>query len=94
VAATSPDNAWAVGLSGTNRDGSVSEGALILHWDGTAWTRVPSPDPGSESVYAVAATSPDNAWAVGLSGTNRNGVVSDKALTLHWDGTAWTRVPS
>jgi hypothetical protein len=98
VTATSPDNAWAVGAFSTTRDGSYYQKALILHWDGTAWTRIPSPRTGPYSypyyLGAVAATSPDNAWAVGLSGTNRDGSVSEGALILHWDGTAWTRVPS
>jgi hypothetical protein len=36
VDATSATNAWAVGTYGTFK-------TLILHWDGTAWTQVPSP---------------------------------------------------
>jgi hypothetical protein len=80
VAASSPDNAWAVGAS----DG----GALIEHWDGTAWTRVPSPSPGpsGDVLYGVAATSPTSAWAVGGS--------DGGTLIEHWNGTAWTQVPS
>jgi hypothetical protein len=39
VDATSATDAWAVGGYSS---GSAS-GTLILHWDGTAWTQVPSP---------------------------------------------------
>jgi hypothetical protein len=91
VAATSPANAWAVGWTGTGPDFGGTSRALIEHWDGDAWTRVPSPGnaPGARTVLnAVAATSPRNAWAVGsthLGDTNR-------AFILHWDGTAWQRV--
>jgi hypothetical protein len=79
VAATSPDNAWAVGGS----DG----GTLIEHWNGTTWTRVPSPSPGpsGDVLYGVAATSPTSAWAVGGS--------DGGTLIEHWNGTAWTQVP-
>jgi hypothetical protein len=35
----------------------------------------------------VAATSARNVWAVGGNGAGRN-------LILHWDGTAWKRVPA
>ena len=47
VAATSTDSAWAVGCTGIK-----CTKTLILRWNGTTWTRVPSPDPGQ------AASSP------------------------------------
>ena len=40
---------------------------LIEHWNGTAWTQVPSPNPSGDNVLdGVAATSASNAWAVGF----------------------------
>jgi hypothetical protein len=39
VAATSAASAWAVGGTSSGATG----GSLILHWNGTAWKRVPSP---------------------------------------------------
>jgi hypothetical protein len=55
----------------------------VVHWDGTAWRRVPSPSPGTfASLSGVAATSATNAWAVG-------GADAGKTLILHWNGTAW-----
>ncbi len=82
VAATSASNAWAVGDTEF-----ASAKTLILHWNGTAWTRVPSPSPGFNSVlYGVVAISASNVWAVGYA--------QNATLILHWDGTAWTRVPS
>src|SRR5215469_2155733 len=57
VAVLSPCNAWAVGEY-------YPEQTLIVHWDGTAWTQAPSPDPGTEaSLRAVAPVSPSNIWA-------------------------------
>jgi hypothetical protein len=67
------------------------EQTLIVHWDGAAWTQVPSPDPGTESTLrAVSAVSPSDIWAVGqyFDGT------ALRTLTVHWDGAAWTQVPS
>ena len=90
VAATSAANAWAVGDYGTN---SVSH-TLVLRWNGTAWSQVPSPSPGgsagNNSLSAVAATSATDAWAVG----NYSSASASGTLILHWDGTAWTQVPS
>ncbi len=81
VAATSAKNAWAVGYT---EDGFT----FIVHWDGTAWRRVPSPSPGRGAVLTgVTATSARNAWAVGITG-------GGKILILRWNGTAWTRAPA
>jgi hypothetical protein len=96
VAATSPTNAWAVGeFEYTSPDGILRTKTLTEHWDGTAWTAVPSPNPGPNSVlFAVAATSPTNAWAIGNFVTKRDGSYYNPALTEHWDGRSWTLVPS
>jgi hypothetical protein len=55
---------------------------LIVHWNGTAWTRQPSPTPGPLSqLFGVAATSTGNAWA---AGADENG-----SILQHWNGTTW-----
>ncbi len=43
VAATSAGNAWAVG----DGEQGNEDDTLILHWNGRAWTRLPSPNPGA-----------------------------------------------
>src|SRR6476620_2934177 len=55
---------------------------------GPAWRVVDSPNSGTASndLYGIAALSATDMWAVG-------GVVS-QTLTMHWDGTQWTIVPS
>jgi hypothetical protein len=96
VTATSASNAWAVGYSAVYAEGWKT---LILHWNGKAWTRVPSPDPVTVKsgeltwniLQSVTAASGSNAWAVGFSETSLTG---SKTLILHWNGKAWTQVPS
>ncbi|TVZ01770.1 hypothetical protein EAS64_30410 [Trebonia kvetii] len=86
VAAVSARDAWAVG--GTNGGKT-----WIIRWDGTAWTRVPSPSPGqSAQLNRVAAASADSAWAVGSYTSPATGI--SLLLIEHWDGHAWTAVPS
>src|SRR3984957_4516587 len=85
VAATSGGNAWAVGRGGPGTR------TAVLHWNGTAWTRVPSPGPAYSSVAGVAVVSAGDAWAVG-STSSRPGRYTP--LILHWNGTAWKQVPS
>ena len=87
VAATSADNAWAVGQTG-----SADQQTVIEHWNGKAWARVPSPNvtgATGSTLKSVTAISSDNAWAVG-SATKPG---SAEALTMHWDGRQWTIVP-
>jgi hypothetical protein len=90
VAATAAGNAWASGsvfANGTHR-------TLILRWNGTRWARVTSPNPGGigdhNFLAGVAALSLTNAWAVGDS----SDAAGTQTLILHWNGTAWARVPS
>jgi hypothetical protein len=84
VAATSTRNAWAVGSNGLGK-------TLIMHWNGSAWTQVPSPNFGGvNSLAGVAAVSANNVWAVGQTGS----LSSPKSLILRWNGKAWKRVPS
>ena len=92
VAVLSACDAWAVGLQS---DGPADDPdkSLIERWDGTSWTVVPSPDPGSarNELAGVRAVSPSNVWAVGFFD---NGGGRPRTLIVHWDGKAWTRVPS
>jgi Bacterial Ig-like domain (group 3) len=93
VSAVSGSDAWAVGSYDTS-DGGVTK-TLVLHWDGTAWSRVNSPSPGSglNGLTGVSAVSGGDAWAVGSSSSYDNPYVIG-TLILHWNGTAWTKVSS
>jgi hypothetical protein len=63
-------------------------GGPIEHWDGGAWSIVPSPNTGN--VVSAACASALDCWAVG-SYTNSSAA---QTLIEHWDGTAWTIVTS
>ena len=92
VSATSPADVWAVGFTGGDASNSKGQQTLIEHWNGTAWTRVPSPNPaaGQNFLKGVAATSPASAWAVGNTSLSSH----QNAVILHWNGMSWTQVPS
>ncbi len=90
VAARTATDVWA---SGNSYDNFGFSQTLIHHWDGTAWSIVPSPNVGTRSNYLarIAASAANDAWAVGYY-TDNGGM--DHTLTLHWNGTAWSVVPS
>ena len=64
-----------------------------MRWNGSTWSVVTSPNAGTGSnyLYGVAAVSVSDIWAVGYYTTTGT---LQQTLTLHWDGAAWTQVPS
>ena len=91
VRGTSAANVWAVGYF---HNGSNVDQTLILHWNGTSWKRVPSPDPSGpaldQELTGVSGDSAQDAWAVGFYFTGS----LDKSMILHWNGTSWKQVTS
>ena len=91
ISATSATDAWAVGDYAIDKRGTYD--TLIEHWDGSAWSQVPSPNPGGKHqnfLWAVTAISSTDAWALGTYGTHNANVRT--SMILHWDGTSWTKV--
>jgi hypothetical protein len=96
VHAIAADDVWAVGMI-TRHDGpgDAPTQTFTEHWDGTAWRVVNAPDVqvgqlqhgADDSLNAVTATRRDDVWAVGAASPQGT-------LTLHWDGTSWTVIPS
>jgi hypothetical protein len=103
VATLSATDVWAVGYYQRSVKGFAYFRPLVLHWNGTKWTRVKSPHPGWHSdsrLAGVAAVSPRSVWAVGTYTSIKSGHFrttrpgSARTLILHWDGKTWRRVPS
>src|SRR5207302_5459658 len=90
VAAVSANDVWAVGNSGSQKSGGQ---ALIEHWNGSTWSVVTSPNPGSiyNTLYGVTTVSATDAWAVGFY-VNTTGVT--QTLIEHWNGSTWQVVKS
>jgi hypothetical protein len=96
IVANSPTDVWAVGGSGDNalEQGGSPSTTLIEHWNGSAWSIVPSPSPGTADNLTGVTTSnaSDSIWAVGYD--TPSGATAAQTLTLNWNGTAWTTVAS
>jgi hypothetical protein len=91
VVALSPNDVWAVGW--TSNPSSLDDRSFSMHWDGTSWSIVDTPQPGGASVdrlEAVDAAGPNDVWATGLywdAQTHAHSVI------LHWNGKSWSNVP-
>ena len=81
---------WAVGYY-TNAD--WTDQTLIEHYDGSTWSVVPSPNPGTQRdiLTGVAAISDNDVWAVGQQ-TDSAGTWH--TLAEHWDGSSWSVFPT
>lgn len=92
VSAVATNDVWAVGYWQPQKKTDAAFHTLTEHWDGTAWTIVPSPTVGmsSNTLTGVASVSSHNVWAVGYYFDNG----ARKTLIEHWDGTQWLVVPS
>jgi hypothetical protein len=97
VVALAPNNVWAVGSSfKVEHSASLT---LIEHFDGSSWTVVPSPNVGpvnsnqSNRLFGITALSENDIYAFG-SFFAASGSGHQMTLVLHWDGSAWSILPS
>jgi hypothetical protein len=90
--ANSPTDVWAVGETSLTTVKGASASTLIEHGNGTAWSVVPSPSPGSGAVLTGVTTSnaANDVWAVGSY--TPTGASQPQNLILNWNGTTWSIV--
>jgi photosystem II stability/assembly factor-like uncharacterized protein len=77
VLALAPDDVWAVG--GTP-DNAAAENDVVLHWNGTAWSRETLPNPTGSAFFKIWGTNRENLYVVGDSG-----------VILHRENGVWVR---
>jgi hypothetical protein len=95
VKAFSPSDVWAVGsvIPAGASDGRT----LVMHWNGSAWSVVPSPNPDAnvDILHAVDGVSTNDLWAVGQQARSMSVTGAEpgtRSLAEHWNGTRWTAV--
>ena len=81
--AISANNILAVGAS---VDSLGNRTPLVEHFNGTKWSILSVPHITGGQLIDIAVVSPSDIWAVGG--------VSGAALTMHFNGVQWTRVPA
>jgi hypothetical protein len=88
VVAIASNDVWAAGYSGSYSSVFLT---LTLHWDGTVWSVVSSPNPATNNeLNAVGGLTTGDVWAAGFDYDNTSG----NTLTEHWDGALWSVVTS
>lgn len=70
-----------------NRAGGGSKMNVILHWDGSSWSRVAVPSAAAEhTLHEIVALAPNDVWVFGEYPWTYAPYV------LHYDGSSWTEV--
>lgn len=87
VKCTMANDCWATGYTFSNTQGV----ALILHWNGSAWSQATSASKPDEfsTLYGVTCVSGSDCWSVGGSI-----YAPMKTHTEHWNGISWALVAS
>lgn len=97
VACTSAVNCWADGNYGNAPGFTGALLNLMLHWNGTKWSQVRTPNPGGtkhggvNALSATRCTSVTDCWGVGADGMDATGVTIGNEV-LHWNGRHWRTV--
>jgi hypothetical protein len=99
VSARAANDIWAAGSFSAAKGTNSNSFTLTMHWNGSAWAIVPSPNPATPSpvkgvrqtLNGVVEISPTDAWAVGNTVDTVSGsFLPDKPIAMHWNGTAWS----
>jgi hypothetical protein len=84
VAALADNDVWAVG---GQEDANGTWQSLTEHYDGSGWSVIPSPNPGTaDLLYAIDAVSSSSVYAVG----QQSSAFPNSLLVEHWDGKNWS----
>jgi hypothetical protein len=87
-------SAWAVGDGFDGPGVGGTQRGFAEHWDGSAWTAVPTPDFGTRAslLAGIGGSGPRDLWAAGMVNSLESGVWVERALVEHWNGSGWSQV--
>jgi hypothetical protein len=103
VSCTSASSCMAVGYATDSGGNNLTD--VVEQWNGSNWTIIPAAATGQafDQLISVQCLSAVNCWAVGNAGPVAQmsnflpvfpGAIGDQGLVEHWDGSAWSIVPS
>ena len=98
MSASGPNDVWIAGTRPGPMVGKNSRGlsSLVAHYDGTDWTVMHPPNPGTGDNYlnGIVARSATDVWAGGYSVDLGRRAPEAESLTMHWNGRRWSVVRS
>jgi hypothetical protein len=86
----SANDVWAVGFVSATLPSPLASRyeTLIEHWNGSTWSRVPSPNASNSDHFLISVdgNAPNDVYTAGYFVTGN----TIEELIMHWDGTSWT----
>lgn len=103
VSCASASSCMAVGYATDSGGNNLTD--VVEQWNGSSWSIIPAATTGQafDQLISVQCLSAVNCWAVGNAGPVAQmsnflpifpGAIGDQGLIEHWDGSAWSIVPS
>ncbi|HZC79257.1 MAG TPA: hypothetical protein VE258_16000, partial [Ktedonobacterales bacterium] len=91
IAAIAPDDLWIVGY-----DTAAPGGGIIAHYSGRQWSTWSGTIGGNatDALYAVAPVSPSSVWVFGTHPYHDAHGDNISFVAFHFDGSAWSLVPT
>jgi hypothetical protein len=95
---TAANSCWAVGDFGLGDSPPIKLFNLVLHWNGTKWSRVHPPNPGGSKtgdlsfLDSVRCVSASDCNAIGGYGTITSTKDVELNEVMHWNGRRWSWV--
>jgi hypothetical protein len=93
IEAISAQDVWAIGYRHGLSAPLVNVGApLVFHWNGSQWSSLSPPIPGTPSIFSdVAALGPNAVWLLGWYTPTPGGPAT--SFMVFWNGSTWTTLP-
>ncbi len=86
---------WAVGGAFPSLGNNAQPHAVVERWNGSAWSVGPNVEPantGASLLWGVTCVTGSDCWAVGAE--QPNGAQQPLTMAEHWNGSAWSVVPT
>jgi hypothetical protein len=93
IEAIAPDDVWAIGHRYGLSTPLVPTGApLVFHWNGTQWSSLSPPIPGTQTIFSdIAALGTNDVYILGHHTPSPGGPTT--RFMVHWNGSSWTTLP-
>ena len=90
IAVDASGQVWAVGWDRDYNAPGRPVSSLVVHFDGTSWTREATPNPANRNTLNDVALANGEVFAVGVAQDTSGGGITPRSLMLHKQGTSWS----
>jgi hypothetical protein len=90
IAVDGSGQVWAVGWDRDYDAPGRPVSSLVVHFNGTSWTRETTPNPANRNTLMDVALANGEVFAVGVAQDTSGGGITPRSLMLRWQSTGWS----